>query len=261
LGITNFSIQKCEDKFYRIVRENENENNFESLSEGEKMIISFFYFVQLCLGKEKENEIDNKKIIVIDDPISSLSHIYIFNLAQLIKKDFFAKAKERNFENIFVLTHSLYFFYELSPFLNKKTNEKKFFRLSKDKNSKIREMVYNEIQNDYQAYWQIIKDSKCEDMINPIIPNVMRNILEHFFGFIDNTTLDEVIKKIDQQKYGAFIRYIQRESHSDRSNISDYKEINIKIFLSAFREVFQKSGYIKHHQIMLGEVKDDNEKN
>jgi wobble nucleotide-excising tRNase len=41
--------------------------------------------VELCKGKESETEEIQNKIVVIDDPISSLSHNYIFNVAQLIK--------------------------------------------------------------------------------------------------------------------------------------------------------------------------------
>ncbi len=91
-----------------------------TLSEGEKMIISFLYFMELCKGKENEQEVLTKedKIIVIDDPISSLSHTYIFNISMLIKKYFFNKNKQ-----VFVLTHSLYFFHEL---IRNKENIKTF---------------------------------------------------------------------------------------------------------------------------------------
>jgi wobble nucleotide-excising tRNase len=50
------------------------------------------------------------KIIVIDDPISSLSHIYVFNIAQLIRKYFL---KYNTYHQVFILTHSLYFLHEL----------------------------------------------------------------------------------------------------------------------------------------------------
>ena len=89
LGLHGFELKPFEDKFYKIVRENEIKPEFKSLSEGEKMIISFLYFVELCKEKESETEEIQNKIVVIDDPISSLSHNYIFNVAQLIKKEFF----------------------------------------------------------------------------------------------------------------------------------------------------------------------------
>src|SRR5699024_232121 len=77
LGITDFKIEKYSDDFYKIVRGDNQEKIFRSLSEGEKMIISFLYFIELCRGKKDATETGKKKIVVIDDPISSLSHIYI----------------------------------------------------------------------------------------------------------------------------------------------------------------------------------------
>ncbi|EMM97691.1 AAA domain protein [Leptospira interrogans serovar Zanoni str. LT2156] len=72
------------------------------------MIISFLYFIELCKGKISTTSIVTKKIIIIDDPISSLSHIYVFNIGQLIKKYF--TNPNSDYEQIFILTHSLYFF-------------------------------------------------------------------------------------------------------------------------------------------------------
>ena len=70
------------------------------MSEGEKTIISFLYFLELCKGKESKDEAIAEKIVVIDDPISSLSHIYIFNIAHLIRKTFFTD----EYKQIFILT-------------------------------------------------------------------------------------------------------------------------------------------------------------
>ncbi|MGE4509479.1 MAG: AAA family ATPase [Sulfurimonadaceae bacterium] len=248
LGLHGFEIKPFEDKFYRIVRESESKPEFKSLSEGEKMIISFLYFVELCKGKENETEEIQNKIVVIDDPISSLSHNYIFNIAQLIKKEFFETS---NYLQIFVLTHSMYFFHELCKIHNKK--DKKLFRIVRgnDKSSSILEMLQDEIQNDYQAYWKILKDHENGNAHDNILANAMRNILENFFGFIDNEKMKESINKLDSIKYGAFLRYIDRESHSDQTNISDVKEIDVSLFKEAFKNIFEESDNINHYNKMM----------
>jgi wobble nucleotide-excising tRNase len=258
LGLHGFEIKQHEDKFYRIVRENENKPEFKSLSEGEKMIISFLYFIELCKGKESETEEIVNKIIVIDDPISSLSHNYIFNVAQLIKVEFFENI---NYLQTFVLTHSLYFFHELMKihqYTDKKNKNIKLFRIVRksDKSSSILEMNQHEIMNDYQAYWKILKDHNDGNAHDNILANTMRNILENFFGFIDKGKMQETINKLDSIKYGAFLRYIDRESHSDQTNISDVKEIDVNLFKDAFKMVFQESGNLKHYEKMIG---DENE--
>lgn len=250
LGLHGFEIKPFEDKFYRIVRESESKPEFKSLSEGEKMIISFLYFVELCKGKESEVEEIQNKIVVIDDPISSLSHNYIFNVAQLIKKEFFETS---NYLQVFVLTHSMYFFHELCKIHTKK--DKKLFRIVRgnDKSSSILEMLQDEIQNDYQAYWKILKDHENGNAHDNILANAMRNILENFFGFIDNEKMKDSVNQLNSIKYGAFLRYIDRESHSDQTNISDVKEIDVSLFKEAFKQIFEESGNIKHYTKMMDE--------
>ncbi len=132
IGITDFTIDKYseEEALYRLKRENSNEDVFKTLSEGEKMVISFLYFIELCKGEATAEKASNKKIVVIDDPISSLSHIYVFNIGRLIHNEFLRTEK---YNQIFILTHSLYFFYELTNTNHRERKEtQKLFRICKN---------------------------------------------------------------------------------------------------------------------------------
>ena len=254
LGIVGFFIQKHEGNSYRIVREGSDEGHFSTLSEGEKMIISFLYFAEQCKGKVRMDETTTEadKIIVIDDPISSLSHAYIFNLGMWIKKDFF----EKNYKRVLVLTHSLYFFNELKRHAKDIARDKNrqlkeeahLFRLIKSNETQIVGMRENEILNEYQSYWQVIKDYEKGKLgsNNFLLANCMRNILEYFFGFINKSKLSKELENLGP-RFEAFGRYMNRESHSDAENITDIKEINHEMFMSAFKEVFVKSGYEAHY--------------
>ncbi|WP_086243702.1 AAA family ATPase [Campylobacter devanensis] len=252
LGINSFKIEKY-DKYkaeYKLVRSEESEDNiFESLSEGEKIIISFLYFIEECRGKDDSKTVDKKKIVVIDDPISSLSHIYVFNIGTLIKSEFFGSSKF--YEQIFVLTHNLYFFYELAKSLYRDKKEFNLFRIIKStRGSSITTMKYSDIQNDYQMYWSIVNN---KDNQPALIANCMRNIIEYFFGFIENNELSKVFQKKefkDNINYQAFYRYINRESHSDNVNIYDMKEFDYDSFQEAFRKVFTLAGYEEHYNKM-----------
>lgn len=248
LGIDGFNIEKHSINQYKLVRHEECEEPFQTLSEGEKMIISFLYFRELCKGKKSANCQTNKKILVIDDPISSLSHIYIFSIGQLIKNEFFRSEK---YEQVFVLTHSLYFFYELTDTNHDRRKEKqKLFRMTKNcSGSIISKMKYEEIQNDYHAYWYIIKD---DNQPPALIANCMRNIIEYFFNFIEKRDLNSVFQKPELQdiKYQAFCRYIGRESHSLGQNIFDLKEFDYDTFKDGLKLVFEKSGYQEHYEEM-----------
>ncbi|WP_257006081.1 AAA family ATPase [Helicobacter pullorum] len=253
LGMLDFyiKIQDNEKQEYVIVREGEDEPSFKTLSEGEKTLISFLYFLQLCQGKKEKDEAILDKIIVIDDPISSLSFNYIYEIVQLIKHTFFDS--ENLYRQIFIFTHNLYFYHEF--FLSKIKNINSF-RISKNQNNSscISDLESNEILNDYQAYWQILKEYKQEKAHKAIIPITMRNILEKFVGFVYAKNLNDIIDEYcaDDIQYKAFYRYINRESHSDEKNLSDIKEINADIFFEAFENFFIKLEHQEHYNKMIG---------
>lgn len=269
IGITDFKIKKHSKEFYKIVREIENEDDenadFWSLSEGEKTIISFFYFLKLCNGKTNPDTSDKKKIIVIDDPISSLSNLFVFNIGRLIKNEFFGKPTTKTeddgskikewkykYDQLFLLTHSLYFFYEITETNHEVRKEvQNLFRVVKNSSgSSIISMKYEEIQNDYQSYWSIIKDETCPPAL---IANCMRNIIEYFFNFVEKKDLNNFFNNpsLKNTKYQAFYRYINRESHSLGQNILDFKEFNYNDFKDAFRDLFHETGYDEHYKKMM----------
>lgn len=89
----------------------DDDNIFRSLSEGEKTLIAFLYFLEKCRGKDRRDDIDTRdKLIVIDDPISSLSNNYIFEIASLIQHNII---KTKLAKKIIILTHNLFFFQEM----------------------------------------------------------------------------------------------------------------------------------------------------
>ena len=258
MGIVDFSIKKYNENFYCIARENENKINFKTLSEGEKTIISFLYFLQLCNGKENSDEVINNKIIVIDDPISSLSHNHLFNISQLIHQNYF-KQPNSDIKQVFILTHNLYFFHEIMHLIvGQKGDPKdtKLYRLTKHTNSKIEPIAREDITNDYESYWHIIRECKNNpqegEKYRHILPNTMRNILEYFFAFVDN---EKYSKALQEQSFQcqAFIRYLNRESHSDSINITDFKEMDISKLLGDFKVIFEKTGNVRHYERYMRE--------
>lgn len=250
MGISEFSVEKYSeaDALYRLKRGESNTNVFRSLSEGEKMVISFLYFIECCKGEKKVEESSSNKIIVIDDPISSLSHIYVFNIGRLIHNEFLRTEK---YEQVFVLTHSLYFFYELTC-MKKEDRDimQKLFRLEKNETgSHFSNMKYEEIQNDYQAYWSVIND---KEQPPALIANCMRNVIEYFFNFVEKQDYQNVFqkKKLQEARFDAFNRYMNRESHSKGQNIFDIKEFDYEQFHKALELVFEETGYKEHYKKM-----------
>lgn len=249
LGIESFKIVKHKDSLYRLERSEDKSGDFNSLSEGEKTVISFLYFLERCRGKGGAADVLRKRIVVVDDPISSLSHVYVFNVGQMIKSELF---NSNLFEQVFVLTHSLYFFYELTDANHDRRKESQnLFRITKNSaGSQIQKMSYAEVQNDYQAYWSIVKDGQQPPAL---IANCMRNIVEYFFGFVEKKEFNNVFQKpsLSASKFQAFYRFMNRESHSFGQNVFDFKEFDFNVFHEALRLLFQESGFPEHYAAMM----------
>lgn len=93
---------------YIISRSDKDENDdvYKSLSEGEKTLITFLYFLECCKGKTDKDDEDNRdNLIIIDDPISSLSQNYVYDIASIIHHELIKNETTK----ILILTHNLYF--------------------------------------------------------------------------------------------------------------------------------------------------------
>lgn len=258
LGVTGFSLKASKESsaLYYIARsDNDCSNIFRSLSEGEKTLITFLYFLEKCSGasSKEENAISSIRTIVIDDPISSLSQNYVFDIASIIHNEII----EKDFKQIFILTHNLYFFHELLMLKNpnKAHNPKGYnlYRIIKSENTNIIPMDRHTLLNDYQNYWQMIKDCSEGNLHVSMLPNAMRNILERYFGFIhQKDNLNKALNKVGSldKEFQPLLRYFNRGSHSDSINL-DLGTIDTERYINKFKEIFQETGFIEHFNTMM----------
>lgn len=261
LGISHFKIKKsAENNFFQICRDSGSTNDiYKTLSEGEKTLITFLYFLELCNGRlDNANENHKEKLIVIDDPISSLSHDYIYEVASLIHHRII---KNSDAPKIIVLTHNLFFFQELiklAPLKIDAFNKKyQLYRVIKDKFSNVLTIERDAIKNEYEALWMVLKDVKKGLISSVVLPNVMRNILEYYFSFSCkmeklSEELDKLVDSEIDMNYKTFYRYINRGSHSDSINISNLGQISSRKYLEMFEEIFKKTNDEQHFNKMLG---------
>nr|WP_269459565.1 AAA family ATPase [Helicobacter pylori] len=136
-GFTNFSLACAEDeKSYRIQRE-DGQLVGETLSEGEVTFITFLYYYHLTKGSLKENDISKNKVLVIDDPISSLDSNILFIVSVLVKELMEEAMKEKtNIKQVIILTHNTYFYKEITLEYDLKRYQEKysFWIIRKDNN-------------------------------------------------------------------------------------------------------------------------------
>ncbi|MEX5601236.1 MULTISPECIES: AAA family ATPase [Pseudomonas] len=257
LGLKGFELVKEEGAVprYRLQREAVNDGVFRTLSEGEKTLISFLYFLEVCNGElnAQGGTLKGERIIVIDDPISSLSHNYVYDIASLIRR--LVLHPRTRFKQVVILTHNLFFFHEMHKLLKEdKEDSLALFRICKAHYSTVVPMGENEIQNDYQACWHTLKDALNGSASASVIPNVMRNILEHYFTFVhQKESLRRALMELSDEnpQFRALYRYVNRESHADSINLTDFGEIDPHAFIQRFREVFVKTNFEAHFDKMM----------
>ncbi|WP_120934124.1 ATP-binding protein [Helicobacter pylori] len=260
-GFTNFGLACTEDeKFYRIQREDDQLVG-ETLSEGEVTFITFLYYYHLAKGSLKENDISKNKVLVIDDPISSLDSNILFIVSVLVK-DLMKEAMEEktNIKQVIILTHNTYFYKEITLECDLKRYQGKysFWIIKKDNNvSKIKDYKENPIKNSYELLWQEVKQAKENNASWVSLQNVMRRIIEYYFrilgGFKHNDSLSECFKNIEEKRVcNSFISWFNDGSHGISDDLFvQSQDTSIEIYLKVFEKIFKETGHEAHYKMMM----------
>lgn len=114
-GFLNFSLDPaCIDNSYRIIRA-DGKDAKQTLSEGEKTFVTFLYFYHLLRGSITTSGITTDRIVIIDDPVSSLDSDVLFIVSSLIKELFAEVRKgDSHLKQVVVLTHNVHFHKEVT---------------------------------------------------------------------------------------------------------------------------------------------------
>ncbi|MCW0456701.1 hypothetical protein NB712_001797 [Xanthomonas sacchari] len=258
LGVDSFKIERREDDLYQLVRPGKGPDTYGSLSEGEKTLITFLYFVELITGSPASSTSSplERKIVVIDDPISSLSHNFVYDIAATISRDIIGlkNSQEKRVKQVIVLTHSLFFLNELIK-VSKKADPAQLQRVIKKRYSAIVPMKIDDLKNDYESWWQVVKDAYQDLVSSATVANAMRCILERFFYFTKRQdSFSTVMDKLAAQdrSFFALSRYLAHHSHGDANTLTDFGEYDVTYCLIKFKAIFDELGFSEHHRVMAG---------
>ncbi|MGN8421948.1 ATP-binding protein [Helicobacter pylori] len=265
-GFTNFGLACTEDeKSYRIQRE-DGQLVGETLSESEVTFITFLYYYHLAKGSLKENDISKNKVLVIDDPISSLDSNILFIVSVLVKELMKETMKETmkektNIKQVIILTHNTYFYKEITSKYDLKRYQGKysFWIIKKDNNiSKIKSYKENPIKNSYELLWQEVKQAKENNASWVSLQNVMRRIIEYYFrilgGFKHNDSLSECFENIEEERVcNSFISWFNDGSHGILDDLFvQSQDTSIETYLKVFEKIFKETGHEAHYKMMIG---------
>jgi wobble nucleotide-excising tRNase len=258
-GFTNFAIvpSTIDKNKYQIKREDGSLAE-ATLSEGEITFITFLYYLQLTKGAIEKESVSDNRILVIDDPISSLDSDILFVVSSLIK-NIINEIKDNtgNIKQLIVLTHNVYFHKEVS-FMDMRDNGGKHthYWIVRKNNNISTFTAYernNPIQTSYQLLWQEIQDKEKNSIVT--IQNTMRRIIENYFkilGDYNKIIIDKFDDYEEQIICKSLLSWINDGSHSISDDL--YVEIQdntIDKYLEVFKQIFIKTDHSGHYNMMM----------
>ncbi len=259
-GFQNFTIvsSQKEENHYEIQREDGSLAE-ATLSEGEITFITFLYFLQISKGSLEEGKTSEDKILIIDDPISSLDSNILYVVSTLIKrilKDI--RENKGNILQVILLTHNVFFHKEVS-FIDGRTNKlnNTNYWILRKKNKITSIQVFgqeNPIHSSYELLW---KELKQENTLVSV-QNTMRRIIENYFRILGKYRDDKLIGKFESKEEQdicrALISWINDGSHSVNDDLYiEYQDETIENYKKVFKAIFEKTNHIEHYKMMMEE--------
>lgn len=258
-GFRSFSLDPaCADNSYRLIRSDGTDAK-ATLSEGEKTFVTFLYFYHLLRGSISTSGISTDRIVVIDDPVSSLDSDVLFIVSSLIKKLFHeVRQKGNNLKQIFVLTHNVHFHKEIT-FNPQRTGDasikdETFWVVRKpDHFSKIEGFESNPIKTSYQLLWAELTKKPLPTLT---IQNTMRRILENYFKILGSIDTHIIIDKFEGQEKvqcQSLISWVNDGSHYSPDDL--YVAISDGMahsYIKIFFKVFKAMEHMPHYKMMMG---------
>lgn len=257
-GFEGFSIQSTNDNKYQL-RRKDGSFAHETLSEGEVSFITFLYFYHLCTGSTNAKTITNNRVIVIDDPISSLDSNILFIVSSLVKDIIHKIKNDDNFpvKQLITLTHNIYFHKEAS-FISGKFQERahvKFWILKKTNEISTVQShgPINPISSSYELLWRELEQPNISSIS---LQNSMRRIIENYFRIYGGIQDEDIYSQFDdpQEKMvcRSLICWINDGSHCipDDLYIEDQFS-STNEYRSVFKAIFEKTGHLSHYEMMM----------
>jgi wobble nucleotide-excising tRNase len=259
-GFLNFEIvpSKQIDNHYVIQRQ-DGTLALDTLSEGEVTFITFLYFVQLANGALTQDAVTENRVVVIDDPISSLDSNVLYIVSAIVKQLIKEVKDGSSIKQLLLFTHNVYFHKEAS-FQGGRSNgcNQTHFWILRKANNITTVQPYeqrNPIESSYELLWREIKEQGNNSCIT--IQNTMRRILENYFKILGKFSDDDIEAQFEnpqeQQVCRSLLYWINDGSHClpDDLYIQSQND-TVDIYLKVFRDVFYYSKHIAHYNMMMG---------
>ncbi|EAZ5696309.1 hypothetical protein CDB14_18110 [Salmonella enterica] len=258
-GFTGFRLATAgpHQNLYEIVRGDGSEAA-TTLSEGERTFITFLYFYHLIRGSINASGINAERVVVFDDPVSSLDSDVLFIVSALIKRVLDEACRGTGLiKQVFLLTHNIYFHKEVSfdPKRGTECRAHETFWIVRKVNdvSVITSYNHNPISTSYELLWAEVRSPNRS---NIALQNTLRRILENYFKILGNLDKDDICARFegrDQQICGSLFTWVNDGSHSFNDDLYiSVDEAMVTRYLDIFRRIFEVTNHLAHYEMMMG---------
>ena len=257
-GFQNFKLEKAGDRpAYKLVRPDGSDAK-KTLSEGEKTFVTFLYFYHLLQGSDSKSGAMEDRVVVFDDPVSSLDSDVLFVVSSLIRSLCSKVGKSNSHvKQVFVMTHNVYFHRQVTYNHDERAGKYAFWLVRKNSNgSYLTECESNPVRSSYELLWSEICDQ--ENRSNFAVQNAMRRILEHYFKILGGRNFENILQEFegeDKRICTSLISWMHAGSHHANEDLYvSVDDATVDAYLRVFEGIFEKCGQIRHYEMMMEKV-------
>lgn len=260
-GFRGFTLEEAPENSY-VLKRDDGSLVETSLSEGEHSLVSFLYFYSLLEGSQSTSGISEDRVVVIDDPISSLDADVMFMVSSLIRGliNPLRKSAEKDLgpiKQLVLLTHNVFFFKEITFVRDKEggNGHTKYYVVRKSGGaSRIEPRTSNPIKTSYELLWREVMRKTDVDLL--VIQNAMRRILEYYFRILGGLDFDKLIEKFQGDEarlpiVRSLFSWVNEGSHFASDDL--YYEVSgasAENYQDVFKMIFDYSGHSAHYKMM-----------
>jgi wobble nucleotide-excising tRNase len=258
----------------------------KNLSEGERHFIAFLYFYHIVMGSQSDEGKVEDKIVIIDDPVSSMDSSSLFVVAALTREmiavcynnySLDEENRDDHIRQFFCMTHNPYFFREITYNRVPDYECVSFFEIKKDGKNQTSIIECDDedtlagggkinrspVKNSYDALWDEYMRTENPDTLMMVI----RQILEYYFvqmvGYqnanLRRDLLDkhpEDFEKDDYTAASAMIAMINVGATGFNDGLYyDSSAADVKQLRTVFEKIFKVMQQEQHYNMMTRRVR------
>ncbi|MBF0341871.1 MAG: AAA family ATPase [Magnetococcales bacterium] len=259
IGFSGFTLSMAEgNEHYRVMRGNGQEVA-DTLSEGEKTLLTLLYFYFLVQGGPDPDSARRERIVVLDDPVSGLDNEAVRFSARVVRKLIALARQGPIIRQLWILTHDVLFFQEAiwnsQRVRREALPDESFWIVRKNLSgiSSLERYPVNPVCSMYDLLWEELRSPERARVAGLL---AAQRILEsHFrhFGPVDLRGIQERFAGQEWTICAALLAGVREDSMHPRDAWSvPLDEESTQQMIKVFREIFEIAGHLGHYRQMMG---------